>query len=655
VAFLLGLGVGHAVDAPVPDETACLPVAGGGALTVEGVGRVVFTELATDRVRDAATFDGRVCLAVAGSDVLFRTERLEVTDLGGALTLGADDVRVEVPGWTLEAAELRGGSGWAELVEVTIVGADAVGVAATMRIDFSSGVIVAVGLRLMTPSLRVDAAFATLDGEVLVAERARLSTCDCPSEDAPLRIDADRVRLDVSAETSALVEGGTVVAGGVRWPLGDTLTLDAESLADLALPIAIGPDPSRDGAWRVALLAQEVAPGVRASASWSTRVGALPARGGFGLEADATGVALAWTGASDRWSLDLRGGTALGDGWRVDARQRFEAGAIQEPVRDTSLRATYGASSTGHVGRASVEAGALAALTGQTLADREVAGPRLGVDARAAWSAPSGPFVPGLEIAAAATAYPTSGAQQVWASVRPTLAVRAGALRVDAAHLARWVHGGSPFSARVDRAIPEQRSDLAAAWSDALPGGLRLDVSGALRYTWDPDPLRAGRRLGVEDLTVRARATLPSGEASWSLALELRLAGRIDPRPGRDAFASLRLAWVRERWEAGVRTTVGLEPGGGWRDLTVFAAVPIDASEAWSWRPYLAVDLLAVAGGTGSWLRGHGLDLAWRTCCGTVELGYRSDAVDGATTHFAVLLPVRPLDPAHLTSAPGAR
>ena len=99
---------------------------------------------------------------------------------------------------------------------------------------------------------------------------------------------------------------------------------------------------------------------------------------------------------------------------------------------------------------------------------------------------------------------------------------------------------------------------------------------------------------------------------------------------------------------------MGLEPDGIWRDLTVFAAVPFDASPAWSWRPYLAVDVLAFAGGAGPWLRGHGLDVALRTCCGTVELGYRSDVVDGATTHFAVLLPVRPLDPTRLAALPAA-
>lgn len=653
-AALLGFGVVRAADLPVPDGVECLPVAGGGALTVEGVGRVVFEELATDRVRDAATFGGRVCLAVEGSDVVFRTERLDVAGLAGPLTLEATGVRVEVPGWTLEAATLRGGAGWVELAEVTIAGADAVGIADTMGLEFGTGVLVASGLRLMTASLRLDAAAATLDGDVLIANGARLASCDCPPEEAPLRIDAVRVRLDLAAEVSAVVEGGMIVAGRVRLPLGESLVLDAASLADLALPIAIGPDPDRGDAWRIALLAREVAAGARLSAAWTAGDAEQPARAGFGLEARDRGVALAWSGASDRLSVDLRASTALGGGWRAEGSQRFEAGAIEEPFRDATVRVARAASSSGAWGRGTVEFGAATALTGQTLPATEVTGPRLGVDARVGWTASAGPVVPRLEIAFAATAYPGLDAHQTWASVRPGFAVRAGDVYVDATHVARWVSGGSPFSERVDRAAAEQRSDVVARWSSALPAGVDLEASATLRYRWDPDAARAGRRLGVEILTVRALATVPAGEASLGVGVDLVLAGSVDPRPGRDAFATVRLAWTLDRTEVGVRTTVGLEPGGAWRDLTVFAAVPIDASPAWTWRPYLAVDVLAFAGGAGPWLRGHGLDVVWRTCCGTVELGYRSDTVDGATTHFALLLPVRPLDPARLTALLGA-
>ena len=213
----------------------------------------------------------------------------------------------------------------------------------------------------------------------------------------------------------------------------------------------------------------------------------------------------------------------------------------------------------------------------------------------------------------------------------------------------------SPFSARVDRLAAEQRTDVSLRFAGGLPAGVGLEASATFRYVWDADPVRPGRRLGVEDLTVRAAASVPLGEAVVDIDLDLALAGLVDPRAGREAFVAARWTWSRDGTELGVRTTVGLEPDGTWRDLTLFAAVPIEPSPAWALRPYLAVDVLAFAGGAGPWLRGHGLDVAWRTCCGTVELGYRNDEADGATTHFAVSLPVRPLDPGQLNGRAATR
>ena len=100
-------------------------------------------------------------------------------------------------------------------------------------------------------------------------------------------------------------------------------------------------------------------------------------------------MTLAWRAGSDLLSVLVGAETSLGDGWRVAASQRFEAGAISEPVRDTAVRVAHVASSSAAWGRGTAELGAQAALTGQTLAVGEVAGPRLGLDARLAWTAPT--------------------------------------------------------------------------------------------------------------------------------------------------------------------------------------------------------------------------------------------------------------------------
>ena len=48
--------------------------------------------------------------------------------------------------------------------------------------------------------------------------------------------------------------------------------------------------------------------------------------------------------------------------------------------------------------------------------------------------------------------------------------------------------------------------------------------------------------------------------------------------------------------------------------------------------PYLAFDLAPLLRGRGPLLSGHGLDLMWYSCCGTLLLGYRFDRQGFSTT-----------------------
>lgn len=622
----------------------CLDVPGGGALTVAGVGRVVFAELATDRARDAATFGGGVCVAVDGGEVVVRTERLEVTGLDGALRLAAERVRVEVPGWTLTADRLEGGAGWAELRTATMAGVDAIGEADRLRLDLETGHLEAEALRLATESVRLDAAHARFDGAVLRTESARVTTCDCDPSDAPLRLDADAARFHL-ADESLRLEGGALVVSGTRWALPDPVVLDASVLEDLRFPFGLAPDPDRAGAWRARLDVADAAPGV--DVAWALAAGgsappwfaaALAAADGAArLRADLT---------TDGVAVEVAGAAALGAGWRLEARQRFEAGALDEPFRDTAVRVARPLAVPGGSGAF----GATVALSGQQVGGRDVAAPRLGVDARASWSARNVVGSPTLVLAGGATTYPGLATSQAWASVQPSVALRLGSWRLDATHLGRWVAGGSPFTARVDRVAPLQRTTLDVAWSDADGVG-GPSVALAVRYRWDLDPLRPGRPVGWEALTAQLTWSVPAGAGRLSVDVRTAWAGRLDPRPGRDAFATATVAWSDARWEVGARATHGLRPGDGWREWTLFGAAPFATSPEWWWRPYLAVDVLAFAGGAGPWLRGHGLEVAWTGCCGTLELGYRADEGRATTTHVAFRLPVRDLGPERLADA----
>lgn len=628
----------------------CVAVPGGGEVTVAGVGRIVFRELTTDRARDAASFGGEVCVLVEGSDVLFRTERLDVVGLAGDTRLTTGPVTVSVPGWRLTAAGLRGDARALVLDSVAIAGQEALGRADTMAIDLVAGTVAAQALRLVTVSARLDAASARLDGSTLEARDARLTTCECPADAAPARVEAAVARLDVAAGR-ATVDGGVVVVGAVRWRLPDATTVDAETLAALALPLRVGTDPDVPGAWRFGVAATPIAPNVTAAIAVWTATMAAPARAEVTFESGLEPVAMTLTAASDGVRFAADGAWPLGAGWRLLGSQRVEVGAVDAAVRDAAVRVERTWPSATPTAAWSGLVGATAAVTAQSLAAGEVAGPRLQLDGAldGRWRTRTSSLT--VAFTAGAASYPAHGTGQVWWGVAPAWSLDLGALDVTVRHQARWVLGGSPFDVRVDRLDPEQRSDLDVRWAPAAVAGWRTLWSATVRYDWSPDPGRPDRAVGLERLSVRADATTRVAGGTLDLTWLVEAAGALDPRADRDASLAARATWSRGGFELGGRTTYGLAGSLGWRDLTVLAAVPLRLSDAWTLRPFAAVDLLALTAGGGPWLRGHGLDVIWSTCCGTVEAGYRVDDVTGTRTSFALQLPLRPLDPARLDLA----
>jgi hypothetical protein len=648
--WLVALALSLGAAGPAVAEAECMPVDGGGALTVAGVGRVVFGELTTDRVRDAATFGGGVCLVVEGIEMTFRTQRLDVASFGDQPRLSAGDVRVSVPGWELEAATLRTANGSAELFDVVIVGSDGVGRATSIELDLTTGRVTAHDLRLLTATLRLDAVSATLLGSILEAESPQLSTCDCPPELAPVKLDARTAHVDLEAERVTLF-GGAVVAGDVRWPLADPTSLDQATLASWRLPIALGPDPEGERGWLLRGLEREVATATRWSWLVASGGDVRPAAGAVRVDAGAPGASLALDAGSESLSLDLALVAPVVAGVTVSARQRFEGGRVDDPVRDTAVRTAWATTLTGDAVSVVGGIGGTLALTGQTLDGIDVAGPRLGVDGhvhvtRSADAALS----PSLRLDAGASRYPWAARSQVWFGTAPRLEAAWGGARIDLRHRARWVSGSSPFGERVDRVTPLQRSDVHGTWSFDLDDGWRAAASLTARYDWTADPLRPGLAVGTERFTTGVRVWGDVGDGVLTAELDVAWAGLVDPRPERDASATARVAWTDGDVEVGVRSRFGWAEDTGWRDVTVFGAVPLQGEDAaWRWRPYLAVDLLAFAGGSGPWLRGHGLDLLWTSCCAVLDVGYRVD--DGeATTRFAVSLPVRELDRTRLPS-----
>jgi len=636
---------------------ACLPMPGGGELTVAGVGRAVFASLVTDRALDAARLSGGVCLEFEGTGGVLRSGSLDIGDLGGAVTVVATDVTLELPGWHLTAGRLVADASGATLSPAVMRGQEAVARAAVLTIDLFTGGFAAEDVRLLTASVWIDAAHARFDGRRVWATDAWLTTCDCPPADADVRVEAVAVEAELTPLRIVLV-GGVLVIGAWRWALPDPWTVDETSLAASTLPFTVAPDPDGVRGTVVTFREQTVSDGARLGWDAGSGAGARPPDLRVRLAAGAGGASVDLLGASDRLRVAWRVARPAAGGWSVSFGQRLEGGAWREPVRDVDLTLGWrGTPSPGSgAARVALDLGAFAAVSAQRLAGGERVGARLGASAGALLEGPEvGGVRPSVRLAAGVTLYPSGigdgPTTQAWGSVAPTVAARWGAWRLDAAHLARWVVGASPFGTTLDRVGPAQRTDLSLSVRPPAQRGWAGVARLALRYDWLADSRRPARAVGLERLQVALEAGGPAWAGRLDLRAEAALAGWVDPRPDRPTSLAGAVAWTRGGWELGARTAFDpLADVDPWREVTVFAAVPF-ATGAWAWRPYLALDVAAWARGAGPRVVGHGLDLAWTSCCGVVELGYRVDGATGTRVTLGLRLEPHDLDAARLAAA----
>ena len=627
------LALGAVVWGAVWADT-CAVVPGASEFTIEAVGRVVFEELRTDRAADAVQFGGGACLEVAGERITIRAESLDVRGLSTAPRVTGSAAEVRSGPWLLGAEMLEATGQWVRLERATLVGEGLVGLAERLELVIADGVLQAQRLSVATPSLRFDLHAARFDGTSLQGEDVVLTTCDCPPAEAGVRLEAWVVRY---ALTSGVVEleHGTLLLEGVRLPLPPLLTLSEEALADLRLPLTLSHDERRG--LLVELVERQTAGGrVRADLAFSD---ARPPRARAYLSArdGPAEVALVLTSGG----ADVRVGTSfeLGNGVGLQLSQRL-AGGLVERVQDAAVTLSLGpdrALTALPAGGFGARAEVTAALSAQQLDSRTVATPRLAAIGRVDAASPAGRLgTLRLRIEAGATGYAVVPGGQHWLGLAPRWDARFGVVRVTMGHGFRAVWGSTPFDDEVDAVATRHLSTLQLA---LRPESDEWRANAEVRYDWRPDATRPEPHRGVERLRVdgRWRVGLPSGGGVvTTLAATVELAGWLDPRANRDAFASVGvdLAWPVSGAEFGLGATVSLlSEAPGLRSLTVAGSAPLrpDGSGL-ELRPYLALDVWPTLSGVG-WpaVRGHGLGLLWESRYGTLDVAYRSE-LDGSLT-----------------------
>lgn len=651
-----------AAERVVP-ATGCVFVAGDTELDIDQLGRVLFRELATDRARDLVTFRGGVCLELGPVAVWVEAASMVVRSPGPEAVVEAERATVHAGEWTLVADRLQLDAEVGLLTGVVLQGAGLVGRAEELALDVGGREMRALGLEVVTPTVRLSADGGRFGADdVLTLDRAVASTCPCPPATAPIRVEAGAAALDLRSQVLR-VDDGVLVLEGLRLSLPTELELTEEDLATLDLPLTVGVVAEGGRGWVVGLAPREDA-GVRGSADVALG-GAADPRWRVAIAAEEPAASLTASARDGGLAVAFANRVRLAPELDLVLGQRLEAGAVRAPVLDTSAALAYRSvhrPAAGAIATVELQAGALAALTVQRRDGVDVAHPRGRLTASTVLAtAPGRSGTLTVRVEAGATAYAGDAARQLWVGVAPRWRATFGALSVDLRHTARLVAGDSPFDERVDRVDPAALTELhlVAVAPPAGSAGVRAALEA--RYDARVDPLRPGARIGVQrlrvDLTVvggTRRGWAEGPGIGWEASLLVEAAGIVDPRAERDAFVRAGLDVVGLPFgalDSGGPDSGGLATGGefliaaeyglgalrsGMRSLTVGGAVPVALSERVRLTPYLAIDVWPpLVGVGGPVVRGHGAELRWDTCCGTLDLGYRSHPDGSVTTRLA--------------------
>jgi len=251
-----------------------------------------------------------------------------------------------------------------------------------------------------------------------------------------------------------------------------------------------------------------------------------------------------------------------------------------------------------------------------------VLSPRLGGLAGIAYRSSTTPLGR-LDVAldASLTSYPSTPSWQYGLRLRPTWTWQHAPLSLTVRYDRQWTNSGSPFSTTLDRLMPIHNVAATATIAGPLGSGAgSLSFSGS--YNFLPEP----GRNPLQQLSLSAEAELPMGGVSVYPSLVLNAAGWFNPVADPKSLANLQagLAVVGDAWTVGLRTRYNfVAPQPGLDRLELSSSFPLTFATV-TLTPFAALDLApTLLTAEPPRVSGHGLMLTWRSCCGTIEVGYR--------------------------------
>lgn len=578
------------------------------------VGLIYFNTADTNTNQAEFRFSGGVCLEGKEGWQLI-TEAIEIT----ALPEGrAENVSVSFQDWQLQADFLQANPSGLRMQGITFFGEGIQGLAKEASYDFLSKELVLTEALTTGENLRISGQRATLAGEKVFFEGIKATTCNCKG-DPFYTLVADQATLELSSQ-KLLIQQGSLNLFGLPIALKN-LELSPESLENFRFPVVIEYIPESPDTTGTGLGIRM--PALSIDKTFSLELGAVGLDTNYPLKGvlvahyqDArSSFDVGYTGQGFQGDATIK--QAVAPNTRVVFAVRNRDWQSQDFLHEGYLALEH----AGNWQNIKYEAKALAAISSQTLQETFHDG-RFGSEVTLQYPVRIPAFGQlDLNLQGNLTYYPMRNQTQWGLRFYPRWQYQRGGFQVQLNYLEQWTNSASPFSSKLDKLEPKRQVSLSTSVKGSLNQHLYGDFS--LRVSYDFLAVEADLLQGFTELGFKSRLDYTWQELSFSPFIHAEFAPSFNSDLNTTSHLEFGLRVQAPRWETGLSAT--LNDSFSLNKLEFRTAFPMDF-ENFSLKPFIALDLMPTLNALEfPRVSGHGLELTWRSCCGTISLGYRQE------------------------------
>ena len=600
-------------------ETCIEQLPGALESNISGVGSLYFYDAKGNQANSNFTFFGGICLeGKEGWQLL--TERIEVTALPEAR---AENVTVSFQGWQLQASFLQASPAGLTMQGITFFAEGIKGVAQEASYDFTSQEINLIKASTEGKNLRIEGQEATLvDGKVFFAD-IEATTCNC--ENDPLyKLSAQQATLELNTQ-KLFIDQGTLFVLGLPVALNN-LEISPESLETFTFPIVIEYVPEDSSNNKGTGLGIRI-PSWRVDEHLNLELGVVGLDniyplGGILLTHYKDGITSFDVGyASEGFQADVKVKQPLSSTTHAVFAVRNRDWKSQDFLHEGSLGFET-TSSLPWLGNdtLSYSLSGFTAISSQTLDSLPFHDGRLGTEATLRYQLPPSAFG-NLEVNLKTnlTYYPLHHQAQWGVRFNPSWHYQYGAFGIRIGFIEQWTNSASPFSTKLDRLEPQSQLSLSTSLNMQVSKDVKGELSFRVRYDFlDVD---TSMKEGFTELGFNSKLMWTYKDLTFAPYVTGEFASALNPDLSTNSYLEAGMDALAPRWEAGFSTR--FDTDFSLSKIEFKTAFPIDINKV-ILKPFIAIDVLPILqAGDFPRISGHGLELTWRSCCGTISLGYR--------------------------------